>query len=309
MKNNIFLAGISLFATTFAMPAFAVLSNTPSPKQPPTPCELASSGMGSVSATVQQQRDMACLSYRLSQVEAENALLKKQMADLQPNAQFLSNLAQVVSIQPESPSYAPQGGKKVTFTGANIYIQSGSGSTSDSNGGLRGLGNLTIGYNEPSGVPNGRVGSHNLILGQNNDYTSFGGFVAGYLNTISGTYASISGGNGSIASGNASSVSGGSSNIASGNTASVSGGNQNTASGSSASISGGIFNMSTSSMSSVSGGYRNTATDWYASVSGGILNNATAKWSSISGGRQINLTIQEGWAAGGTTGTPTFHSP
>src|SRR5262249_22206582 len=89
-------------------------------------------------------------------------------------------------------------GKYTKFTGCNVYVQSGSGSTDDntsSGGSLTGLGNLIIGYNAPQGNPwDIRTGSHNLILGDYNNYSSYGGLVAGSYNTVSGAYASISGG-------------------------------------------------------------------------------------------------------------------
>jgi hypothetical protein len=37
-------------------------------------------------------------------------------------------------------------GPNIVFTGANIHIVDGSGSTDDNGGALRGLGNLVIGY-------------------------------------------------------------------------------------------------------------------------------------------------------------------
>ena len=52
-------------------------------------------------------------------------------------------------------------------------------------------------------------GSNNLIVGNYQAFPSYGGFVAGYGNTISGPRASVSGGGYSTASGSAASVSGG----------------------------------------------------------------------------------------------------
>ena len=62
------------------------------------------------------------------------------------------------------------------ITGANLYIQSGSGST---NGTVNGKGNLIIGYNELRGYDNNRTGSHNLIVGREHNYSSYGGIVVG----------------------------------------------------------------------------------------------------------------------------------
>ena len=53
-----------------------------------------------------------------------------------------------------------------------------------------------------------KFGSHNLIVGGNHSYSSYGGFVAGDTNTISGPYATVTGGS-KCATGDAASVSGG----------------------------------------------------------------------------------------------------
>lgn len=96
-------------------------------------------------------------------------------------------------------------GPHIFFTGVNVHIRSGLGATDDAGSGT---GNLIVGYNE-NFTGNPRTGSHNLIVGPGHDYRSCGGFVAGFSNTISGRYASVSGGAENTASGNVSSVSGG----------------------------------------------------------------------------------------------------
>ena len=129
-------------------------------------------------------------------------------------------------------------GNDISITGANLWIKSGSGTT---DGAVNGLGNLIVGYNELREDRNDdRTGSHNIIVGTRNNYTSYGGLVAGYSehdfrrltprsaaetgNTASGEYSSVSGGDGNTASGQYSSVSGGGGNTASGDFSSVSGG-------------------------------------------------------------------------------------
>jgi len=140
-------------------------------------------------------------------------------------------------------------GPHVLFVGANVHIRSGSEKTSDGKA-LTGLGNLVIGYNEerPSRRKKsgkGRGGSHNLIVGDRHQYTSYGGLVAGEINTISRPGATVVGGKRNIASGHFSSVTGGSGNQASGSSTSISGGQNNQVNGQSSSISGG-FNLNIS---------------------------------------------------------------
>ncbi len=149
-------------------------------------------------------------------------------------------------------------GTEITFSGVNVQIVSGSGSTG---GTKNGKGNLIVGYNETRGTGDDRTGSHNIIVGIKNNYSSYGGLVAGYENTVSGIYGAVSGGAKNTSTGSYSSVSGGSSNKASGNQASISGGDLNIASGSSSCISGGIYNEASGSYSSINSGNSNKATN------------------------------------------------
>jgi hypothetical protein len=171
---------------------------------------------------------------------------------------------------------------ELVITGANLRIVNGLGNTRTTNG----LGNLIVGYNEsrrPEDGPDNRTGSHNMVVGERNNFSSFGGLVVGLLNEISGGFASVSAGERNTASGELSSVCGGQVNIASGFVSSVSGGAQNTASGQNA---------------SVSGGNANTASAFYSSVSGGLQNTASGQASSVSGGNNRSAPGQFNWAAG-----------
>merc|ERR1712160_113373 len=147
-------------------------------------------------------------------------------------------------------------GGNIFFTGCNVHIRSGKGSTDAP---TNGKGNLIIGYNKSAeGVSRG--GSHNLIIGDQHEYTSFGGIVTGLRNEISNAYSAVVGGNDNAATGEYSTVTGGAYNEASGEYSFMSGGNYNTASGGYSSISGGEYNTATGSASSISGGEYNTAT-------------------------------------------------
>jgi hypothetical protein len=176
------------------------------------------------------------------------------------------------------------------FTDMNLQLVSGSGAT---DGVPTGTGNLIVGYNELIGDESDfRTGSHMLVIGAENNYTSFGGMVLGYKNTTSGSYSSVSGGSGNIASGNNASVGGGWENTASGWAASVSGGEVNIADGESSSVSGGYMNTTNGSFSSVSGGVDNVASGDSASVQGGESNRASGARTSVSGGLSKTATAQ-----------------
>jgi hypothetical protein len=192
-------------------------------------------------------------------------------------------------------------GQDVVFTGVNVHVRSGSGATG---GAINGLGNLIVGYNEDGFAPTAtRTGSHNLVVGPEHSYSSYGGFLAGYQNIVSGSYASVSGGRDNTASGNSAAISGGNMNTASGPYSSVSAGQDNTASGLYSSVSAGDNNTASGDWAAVSGGINNIAFGDRSSISGGLLNSANSGWSSISGG--INNTTSGNYASisGGSNNT------
>jgi hypothetical protein len=128
-------------------------------------------------------------------------------------------------------------GVTVRFSGVNVQVVNGEGYTDAPNG----AGNLIVGYNEDLGY-NGfteRTGSHNLIVGKDHAYNSYGGLVAGHSNAIVAPYAAVTGGFMNEACGWTASVTGGMGNVASSHCATVSGGAANEASGLASSVSGG----------------------------------------------------------------------
>ena len=108
-------------------------------------------------------------------------------------------------------------GTTTWFSGTNVQVVNGMGGTHLING----LGNLIVGYNQGGGQ---RGGSHNIVLGALNEYTSYSGIVGGVQNRISGSFASVIGGQQNTASANTAVVTGGGSNRASHGLSVVSGG-------------------------------------------------------------------------------------
>jgi hypothetical protein len=163
------------------------------------------------------------------------------------------------------------GGADIIISGANLNIINGAGSTQTANG----LGNLIIGYNEArGGGADFRGGSHNLVLGQQSNYTSFSGIIGGYQNTIAGPFSHVLTGYQNGALSFYSCVTTGEGNNAANNYASVGGGQLNTASG--------LY-------SAVGGGVGNTASGEYAAVSGGQGNTAGGDSSTVGGGRNESI--------------------
>lgn len=196
-------------------------------------------------------------------------------------------------------------GTEVYLSGYNLHIVNGTGHTYNVNS----LGNLILGYHESRGTGlDRRTGSHNIIAGYLNNYTSYGSIVAGLGNEASGQGACVAGGTGNYATGDYSSVCGGYGNTASGYASSVTGGLSNTASGNYTWVSGGDSNLAVAGGAAISGGYKNTASGGYSTVTGGQNNTAGFFASSVSGGtgRSAPSTVPTsdwagnlgGWAAG-----------
>jgi hypothetical protein len=208
-------------------------------------------------------------------------------------------------------------GRTLRFSGVNVQIVSGAGATDAA---PNGLGNLIVGYNESraeacdprewacydpydddrDGDPgDDRVGSHNLVVGQAQNYTSFGGIVTGQFNAIRAPFASVCGGAWNEASARHSSVSGGAHNDAHGGASSVSGGSRNVAAAELSWVGGGQDNDANGYAASVSGGEDNSAFGPSSSVSGGVDNVARGLGSTVSGGLERDAPGLGDWVAGG----------
>jgi hypothetical protein len=114
-------------------------------------------------------------------VTAQIAALQTQVAALSAQVSAVSTQAQalttrVVSLEAKLARVTASG-DDIYITGANLHVRSGTGSTE---GPVNGLGNLVIGYNEVrGGGADNRSGSHNLVVGSRNNYSSYGGLVGG----------------------------------------------------------------------------------------------------------------------------------
>jgi len=272
-------------------------------------------------------------------LEASIATLQGQLTTAQTNITALqAKLAHVTAV-------TVNGYPTVRFSGVNVQVVNGQGTTATANG----TGNLIVGYNEnytsnvgrctvgtnPSSGANVnnpadcttaggswsttgfKTGSHYLVLGSENNYSRWGGIIAGFqnfsnydfasvsggsLNTASGQFASVSGGRDNTAGGHSASVSGGYTNVARANYASVSGGSLNFAIAESASVSGGTNNSASGLNASITGGSANGASGSYASVHGGYNNAANASYSGVSGGWGCSINTNSGWDVGNAGG-------
>jgi hypothetical protein len=214
----------------------------------------------------------------------------------EPEQEELKALLKYVKVQPSGVAGKPT----VQVSGANVQIVNGEGKTATTNG----AGNLVIGYDEnPLSRP--QTGSHDVIFGEEQEFTSYGGMVGGLFNAITGPYDSVTGGEANTASGGRASVSGGAFNTANGTLSSVSGGYKNSASAAAlySSVSGGHENKAEGQYASVSGGGLNTASGPSASVSGGLNNTASGDSASVTGGQGNTADLTRASVSGGSSNT------
>lgn len=237
---------------------------------------------GSIDAATPQTGGVPDLELRVEQMEQRLAALEALTAGQNPQiatlqAKVISQQSQITALLASVASQAAAivalegktrdmtrlvdantGINTVRFTGVNLQVVDGSGVTAVAVGSrpLNGAGNVIVGYNHRKGSPaiDTRTGSHNLIVGDLNNYSNEGGLIAGIFNTISGQYASVLGGN------------------------------VNTASGVACAVSGGRFNTASFEYSSVTGGVGNSASSFGATVSGGFERNATGFYDWVAGG-------------------------
>jgi len=263
------------------------------------------------------------LEQRLAHADRTIRVLRRRINRLESNP--VMELGPFVSI--ESADLNELSGPHVLLTGVNLHVRSGSGFTDDE-GQLRELGNVIVGYNERrrgvcsstgSGLTivqrcaadeecrggdcvfgeNARQGSHNLVIGPEHFYPSFGGLVAGRENTVEGEHSSVVGGQENEAVGEFSSVTGGWYNSTSGSWSSVSGGFRNRATGRQATVSGGHGNIASGYTTTVGGGGFNASSGFGSTVCGGAFNISDGISSAILGGHSNEATGSQTSIVGG----------
>jgi hypothetical protein len=228
--------------------------------------------------------DCVTLEPRVQELEDTLASTQESLAEMQ----------EVVASLQATLAGVSRNQNTILFEGVNVQVVDGSGSTG---GTPNGRGNVIVGYNEAS-FDQVRTGSHNLVVGEEHAYSSFGGVVAGERNEILARGASVLGGKQNTASGLNSAVCGGNANVASGQYSSVGAGFANTASGINSAVSGGCENTASNTFAAVSGGQQQLASGQWSSVTGGFNNKATGSHTAVSGGSTHTANGQFNWKAG-----------
>src|SRR5262249_49764523 len=111
------------------------------------------------------------------------ASLESQIKTLQARVDALEALLSGVTRTDD------QMGSTLLFTGMNLQVVNGSGSTNTPNG----LGNVIIGYNRPRNGVTDRRGSHDLVIGDSHVYAGTSGVVVGRWNDLRGANSFVSG--------------------------------------------------------------------------------------------------------------------
>ncbi len=263
---------------------------------------------------------------RLTALESAQKATTSNLANLSSNVSSLDTKTKFLTTGVDRNGYPAS-----YFTACNVYIQNGLGSTTGvasdpifahalNTGGpispiTNGLGNLIIGYNEPDAysfppishikgeIAGAYTGSHNLIIGGGNQYTSVGSIIGGVGNYSGAPFGSILNGlqNGCI--GLLGTVQGGSHNLVKGYFSSVQGGSNNLSVGQGSTVISGDDNASLGEFSSVLGGFANQAVGLTSSVTGGNANEAVGGYSAVSGGFGLRTYAMNAWAGG------TYHTP
>jgi hypothetical protein len=290
-RNQLTLGIAALIATGIALPGIAgtVTGLTTFTANTPARASEVNGNFTAVKTAVDDnQAQITALNARIAALEAQ--------------------LANVAALTAHLSLQTVNGHPTVRVTAANLQVVNGEGSTDQTNG----LGNLIVGYDEarPDSGPqtcsraiangirsqtacsdgggtwatNHKSGSHNLILGTKNNYSSYGGAIFGTGNALTDAYASVTGGQNNVAGGPLSSVTGGSTNYAWGFYSSVTGGAFNQATSEGAGVAGGYSGLATGSFAAISGGNSNLATGQYSSIAGGFSNQSPGNTSAVGGG-------------------------
>lgn len=177
-----------LLAVGYAAPAIAQ----------PTPladASLVARVVAVETALHEQQMANDALLQRLAALEA---LVQQQGEAIEAHGYKLAPVARVDGVGT---------GTEWVLTDVNLHVRNGLGQTGGTSTSLEfgeittnGLGNVIIGYNEAA-VGVDRSGSHNLVLGTFNGYSSVAGIVGGERNRVAGPGATVITGSHSFATG------------------------------------------------------------------------------------------------------------
>lgn len=124
-------------------------------------------------------------------INARQVYKKSLAGSLTPEQEAILGLLEIVQID---DGYG--GTVQALRISSNLQVVNGLGNTYKTNG----LGNIIVGYNERGGIED-RQGSHNIVMGMSNSYSSHSTAVFGYDNETNAPGGSILGGGRNTSSG------------------------------------------------------------------------------------------------------------
>ena len=223
--------------------------------------------------TLATQGEVSDLSGRVKSLEGEHARLDRGVGAQRKVAALEEKLSKI-SYEPKGLNGLPT----IKISGANLQVVNGAGAIQN----LNGLGNVIIGYDEHAADIK-QTGSHDLVLGDRQTFTSWAGLLAGSKNSVTAPLG-VSFGFANEVKARWATITGGYFNVAGGTghrSAAVPRARPRPSSRRSAP---GSTTMPMGTWSSVAGGLGNVAGGQYAAVGGGQQNGAPGKFSSVSGG-------------------------
>jgi hypothetical protein len=270
------------------------------------------------------------LKVAVESAERRNVELTSRIRDLEAAIANLRGLNGVLSIETINNA------KTVRLTGVNLQVVNGLNRTESVNG----TGNLIIGYDEPNTSATKQIcslahtsagfvitdqagclaaggvfsaqhksGSHNLVLGVANGYSSFGGMVSGKVNYINEMFASVVSGVDNRGSGRFSGIFGGQGHLTLESGTTILGGIGGQARGHLSTVVGGAGNVADGENSLITGGERNTTSGRNSAVNGGLLNKASGQAATVVGGRNNTASGLRSSLFGGDSRTVSADQP
>jgi hypothetical protein len=243
--------------------------------------------------------------------ERRNAELTSRIRDLEAAIATVRQLNGALSIENLN------GVRTVRLSGVNLQVVNGLNRTDTVNG----AGNIIVGYDEANTFTTAPIcskahalngseivteggclaaggifstqqksGSHNLVMGLGNGYSSFGGIVSGRFNYINEMFAAVVAGVDNRASGRFSGIFGGQGHLTQDSGTTVLGGIGAQARGHLATVVGGVGNVASGENATIAGGERNVASGRTSYASGGLLNTASGQSSTATGGRNNTVS-------------------
>ncbi len=217
------------------------------------------------------QSDVSGNQSQLSSLDDDFSSLQSQVDDIDVPSNVGDRLDDLETLTAPMSRMTVAGEDSLVVEDVNLHVRSGAGATDAT---VNGRGNLIVGYDEVGGSSD-KSGSHNIVFGRGNSYTSYGGLVGGTNNDVHGNYSSVLAGSSNEVTGSRSAIVSGSSNTVESDRSAIVSGSSGTVDSNTAAILAGYNNEASGTWSAIVAGSNNTTTGMDSVVVGGSNNEAT----------------------------------